>query len=176
MLGQTLIGLRLRDLRSVLKYLRTRDDLDTKRLAMWGDSLAPVNAADREVRIPLDLEQPDQGEPLGGLLALFGGLFEDDVKAIHVRGGLAEYQSILKSPFICMPHDVIVPGALTAGDLSDVAGALAPRPLRLEAMIDGLNRQVSAETLAKAYEPAKRAYGSRKPRATCDCRPTRKPP
>jgi dienelactone hydrolase len=160
MLGQTLVGLRLRDLRAILKYLRTRDDLDTKRLALWGDSLAPVNVADRDVKVPLDLEQPDHAEPLGGLLALFGGLFEDDVKAIYVRGGLAGYQSVLQSPFVCLPHDAIVPGALTAGDLCDVAAVLAPRPLRLEALVDGLNRRVPAETLAKVYEPAKGAYGT----------------
>jgi cephalosporin-C deacetylase-like acetyl esterase len=162
MLGQTLVGLRLRDLRSVVKYLRTRDDLDAKRLGLWGDSLAPVNPADRDVKVPLDLEQPDQAEPLGGLLALFGALFEDDVKAIHTRGGLAEYSSVLKSQFVCLPHDVLVPGALTAGDLCDVAAALAPRPLRLEAPIDGLNKRVPAEALAKAYDPAARAYGAAK--------------
>jgi hypothetical protein len=145
-----------------MKYLRTRDDLDAKRLALWGDSLAPVNAADRDVKIPLELEQPDQAEPLGGLLALFGALFEEDVKAIHARGGLAEYQSILRSQFVCIPHDAIVPGALTAGDLCDVAAVLAPRPQRLEAPIDGLNKRVPAEALAKAYEPAKRAYGAAK--------------
>ncbi len=162
MLGQTLVGLRLRDLRSVLKYLRTRDGLDAKRLALWGDSLAPVNAADRDVKVPLDLEQPDQAEPLGGLLALFGALFEDDVRAIDVRGGLAEYSSVLKSQFVCLPHDVFVPGALSAGDLCDVAASLAPRPLRLDAMVDGLNKRVPAETLARAYEPARGAYAAAK--------------
>jgi cephalosporin-C deacetylase-like acetyl esterase len=162
MLGQTLVGLRLRDLRSVMKYLRTRDDLDAKRLGLWGDSLAPFNAAGRDVRVPLDLEQPDQAEPLGGLLALFGALFEDDVKAIYIRGGLAAYSSILKSQFVCVPPDVIVPGALTAGDLCDVAAVLAPRPLRLEAMVDGLNRRVPAVTLTKAYEPARGAYAAAK--------------
>src|SRR5206468_3635026 len=45
MLGQTLLGSRLRDLRSVLRYLRSRSDLDAHRLALWGDSFAPTNAA-----------------------------------------------------------------------------------------------------------------------------------
>jgi hypothetical protein len=49
-----------------------------------------VNAADRDRMGPLELEQPDLGEPLGGLPSLFGAPFEDDVKAIHARGGLAE--------------------------------------------------------------------------------------
>ena len=34
----------------------------------------------------------------------------------------------------------MVPGALPAGDLLDLATVLATRPVRLEAMVDGLNR------------------------------------
>ena len=46
MLGQTLVGSRLRDVRSVLRHLRTRADLDAGRVAVWGDSFAPANPAD----------------------------------------------------------------------------------------------------------------------------------
>jgi hypothetical protein len=163
MLGQTLVGSRLRDLRSVLKYLRTRKDIGAERIALWGDSLAPVNPADRDLKVPLDADkQPDLAEPLGGLLALFGALYEDDVKAVHVRGGLDGYQSVLRSQFVHVPHDVIVPGALTVGDLCDVAAALAPRPLRLEGLVDGLDRAVRSEALARTYRPARAAYRAAK--------------
>ncbi len=161
MLGQSLLGSRLRDLRSVLKYLRGKKDIGSERIALWGDSLAPVNSADRDLKVPLDAEkQPNIAEPLGGLLALFGALFEDDVKAVYIRGGLDGYQSVLQSQFVYIPHDIIVPGALTAGDLCDVAAALAPRPLRLEGLVDGLNRRVTPESLARTYEPAATAYRS----------------
>jgi dienelactone hydrolase len=172
MLGQTLLGSRLRDLRAVLKYLRGFKDIGrpggigAERIALWGDSLAPANAADRDLKVPLDADkQPDLAEPLGGLLALFGALFEDDVKAVYVRGGLDGYQSVLKSQFVYVPHDIIVPGALTAGDLCDVAAALAPRPLRIEALVDGLNRTVTAEAMKKTYEPASAAYRAAKAEA-----------
>jgi hypothetical protein len=159
MLGQTLVGARLRDLRSVLRYLRGRAEVDAGRVALWGDAFAPVNLKDRRLDVPLDAEQlPDQAEPLGGLLALLGALFEDGVRAVAVRGGLAGYQSVLESPFCYVPHDVIVPGVLTAGDLCDVAGALAPRPLRLEGLVDGRNRAVTADAVAKTFEPARAAY------------------
>src|SRR5262249_47445097 len=71
---------------------------------------------------------------------------------------LAGYQSILQSPFCYVPHDVIVPGALTAGDLCDVAAALAPRSVRLEGLVDGLNRHVSTHALKQTYEPTFAAY------------------
>jgi len=159
MLGRTLVGLRLRDLRSVLKFLRNRAELDPARIALWGDSFALVNSEDTRVEVPLDADsQPNLAEPLGGLLALFSALFEEDLHAIYAHGGLSGYQAVLKSPFCYVPHDAIVPGALTVGDLSDVAAALAPRPLWLEGLVDGLNRQVSAEELARTLEPARSAY------------------
>jgi hypothetical protein len=161
MLGRTLLGDRLRDLRAVLGYLRGRADLDAGRVALWGDSFAAVNPADRRLDVPLDADdQPDLAEPLGELLALFGGLFEEDVRAVYARGGLTGYRALLDGPFGYVPHDALVPGALTAGDLGDVAAALAPRPLRLEGLVDGLNRKAGGEALARALETARAAYRS----------------
>ena len=158
-LGQTLVGSRLRDVRSVLRYLRGRGDLDAGRTALWGDSFAPANAADADLAVPLDADPfPHIGEPLGGLLALFGALYEDDVRAVYVRGGLSGYKSYLQSPFGYLPHDAIIPGALTQGDLCDAAAALAPRPLRMDRMIDGLNREISADALEKTCERTRAAY------------------
>jgi hypothetical protein len=159
MLGQTLVGSRLRDVRSVLRYLRTRADLDAGRVALWGDSFAPANPADRDLAVPLDADPfPPMAEPLGGLLALFTALFEDDVRAVSVRGGLTGYASLLQSQFCYVPHDALIPGALTAGDLCDVAAALAPRPLRMEGLVDGLNRAVGPAEFAGLMEPARSAY------------------
>jgi hypothetical protein len=85
-------------------------------------------------------------------------LFEEDVRAVHVRGGLSDYQSVLQGSFCYLPHDVVVPGALATGDLCDLAGALAPCPVRLEMMVDGLNRVVSPATLTRIYAPALDRY------------------
>jgi len=60
-----------------------------------------------------------------------------------------------------VPHDATIPGALTAGDLCDLAASLAPRPLRLEAMVDHLNRLVPAAEVKKIYEPAVQSYAAR---------------
>jgi cephalosporin-C deacetylase-like acetyl esterase len=158
MLGRTLVGLRLADLRTVLAWLRARADIDAKRLALWGDSLAPVNGKEREVALPLELEQPPQAEPLGGTLALLGALFEPDVVAAYGRGGLAGYRSLLDGQFLHVPFDVIVPGALVEGDLAQVAAALAPRPVRLDGLVDGVDRGADGAAAAKAYQPARLAY------------------
>jgi dienelactone hydrolase len=159
LLGQTLVGSRLRDLRSVLRHLRLRPDLDAGRLALWGDSFAPTNPEDRDPAVPLDVDpSPHHAEPLGGLMSLLGALFEDGIRAVSVRGGLTGYESLLQSPYFYVPHDALVPGALTAGDLCDVAASLAPRPLRMEGLVDGLNRRASDAELTRALAPTRAAY------------------
>jgi cephalosporin-C deacetylase-like acetyl esterase len=159
--GETLLGQRLRDLRSVLAYLRSRKDVDMKRLALWGDSFAPTNPPETNFKVPRAADTwPRESEPMGGLLALLGALFEDDVRAVEVSGGLASYHSVLGHHAVLIPHGDSVPGALTAGDLCDLAGGLAPRPLRLEGMVDHLNRTMSAAEVKKLYEPAVKSYSA----------------
>jgi cephalosporin-C deacetylase-like acetyl esterase len=163
MLGGTLLGGQLRDLRSVLAWLRGRGELNAARLALWGDSLAPVNTPDTSFLIPRDSDDalPAQSEPLGGLLALLGGLYEDGVRAIYQRGGLAGYRSALASHLVLIPHDAVVPGVLTIGDLCDVAEALAPQPVRLEGLVDGWNRRLTEAQVREVYHHALDAYRSR---------------
>jgi hypothetical protein len=118
-----------------------------------------VNPEGRTLAVPLDADPfPHQAEPLGGLLALYTALFEDSVRAVYVRGGLTGFESLLQSPFFYVPHDALIPGALTAGDLCDVAAALAPRPLRMEGLVDGLDRVVAPFEMARIMEPVRSAY------------------
>lgn len=163
MLGRTVLGSQLEELGMLLDVLRGGKVIAADRITVWGDSFAAVNGGDRDLAAPLDADKlPASSEPLGGLLALFGGLFFHDVQGIYVRGGLVSYRSILDSPYLYVPHDAAIPGALTAGDLADVAGALAPRPLRLEALVDGQNRRVDAARLNQAYQLAQAAYQAAK--------------
>jgi len=160
MLGQTALGARVRDLRSVLRYLRTRPEFDARRIALWGDSFARRNPRDKYLAVPLDAaDSIPLAEPLGGLVVMLAALFEDDIRAVSARGSLAEFQSVLESPFIYVPHDVIVPGALTAGDLCDLSAALAPCPLQLADLVDAQNRGLTAEEAAVAFAPVNATYG-----------------
>ncbi len=151
MLDETLLGKRLKDLRTVIAYLQTRPEIDATRLALWGDSFAQVNQSPRMVdetpgwRVGPTIQH--QAEPLGGLLAILGALYEDHVRAVYVNGGLVSYASILDDAFSYVPSDVIVPGILELGDLPDVMAAIAPRPLLLRDTIDGKNRILPAVSL-----------------------------
>jgi hypothetical protein len=133
MLGETLLGRRLKDLRTVFAYLGNRQDLDSQRMGVWGDSFVPANPP----RLSLDeLPQwqvgPDigrQAEPLGGLLAILSALYEDRVRAVAGRSGLVS-----------------------------VAAALAPRPLLLEGLVDGRNRLVPESLFQQQLDPLWETY------------------
>jgi hypothetical protein len=162
MLGETLVGRRLKDLRTVLAYLEHRPDLDPKRLALWGESLMPVNGVQLGLdELPLWQVGPQiqqQGEPLGGLLAVLGALYDPNVLAIAVRNGLASYSSILDDAFAYIPADIIVPGFLEAGDLADVEATLSPTPMLLEDLIDAKDRVVPERDLRNQLQPLYDAY------------------
>ena len=151
MLGRNLLGLRWRDLRSVIEYVRTRSDLDSDRLGVWGDSFAPLNADDARTEVPLDADpQPKLAEPLGGTLALIAGLLEK-VRCVSAHGGIVTYSSLLESPYMHVPHDIVVPTLLPTQDLDRTASAIAPRPLRITGLVDGRNRLVTNEVVERLY-------------------------
>jgi dienelactone hydrolase len=153
MLGGTMLGARLRELRIVLKHVREQGDASEKKVfAMWGDSFADANPPSPNFHVPHNVDgRAKNSEPLGGLLALLAALYEDDVKCVFVRGGLGSFRSVLESQFVHIPHDIVVPGVLTIGDLPDVAGVLAPSAQRSVANVDGLNRRISDDGPTAAW-------------------------
>jgi hypothetical protein len=80
------------------------------------------------------------------------------VQAVIARGGLVSYRSVLESPFVHVPHDALPINVFRAGDLPHVWAHLAPKPLRLEGLVDGTNRRVTGERLQKALRPVAEAY------------------
>ncbi|MBI1831760.1 MAG: hypothetical protein HYR84_09955, partial [Planctomycetes bacterium] len=151
--GQTAPGVQLQELVMVIRELPKQG---FGNIALWGDSFAEPNDPKTEFAKPYDVSNmPRQSEPMGGTLALLGGLFGgDSVKAIYVRGGMVSFKSMLDSPFCYFPHDAVIPGVLPASDLPTLAEAHAKRGLRLEALVDGLNRRVDDKTLKAAYRAA----------------------
>jgi dienelactone hydrolase len=144
MLGGTMLGARLKDVRTVFQYLLSRPDIEPSHIAVWGDSFAQTNPDDfkfdqSEMQEPGPFAQ-HQAEPMGALLALLTGLYEDRVAAVAARGGLVNYLSVLGDRFCHVPQDVIVPGILEAGDVPDIVSAQGSRRLLLERFVDGRNR------------------------------------
>lgn len=159
MLGGTMLGARLRDLRAVFRHLRQREDLRAGRFAVWGDSFAAVNEADTNFNVPRRVSgRPHQSEPAGALLALLLGVFEPDIHAIQARGGLSGFRSVLNDYQVWIPHDSVVPGILQVADVAGLAGALAPQPLALESFVDGRNQLLNAAGREDVFTTVREAY------------------
>ena len=160
-LSRSLLGSQLRDLRTVLKYLRSRTDLGLKKIALWGDSFVPANPEHLyldEIEAQSGPQIQYQAEPMGAHLALLAALYENDVQAVVARGGLDAYLSVLESPFPYTPVDVVVLGILKTADISDISAALSPRPLRLESLVTGRNVLATQSEVAKEFASAQDRY------------------
>src|SRR5262249_39398386 len=97
MLGNTFLGARLKDARTIFTYLARRPDIDPKKIMLWGDSFFAVNS--REMLFDKSPNQPGgpgipQVEPLGSLLALLTALYELEAAGVAARRGLASFLSV----------------------------------------------------------------------------------
>ncbi|MSU41261.1 MAG: hypothetical protein EXS22_01220 [Pedosphaera sp.] len=143
MLGDTMPGARLRDTRAVLAWLRSREDVDAKRIALWGESFVAVNVSNVKYPTPRRVEgQPRVSDPASPLLALLTALYEEDVRAVYTHGGLADFASVLKHQQVLIPSDAVIPGLLAAGDLPELVRLVALRPLKQTSTVNALNQRV----------------------------------
>lgn len=136
-LGQPLLGAQLRDLRTVIRWIQARDDVNEKKFALWGDSFAKLNPADFNPAVPHDApDLPLIGEPGMATLALFAPLYEDAIDPVMVYGKTYSPSSVFSSPYVYVPHDSVIPG------MTAVAYTPAEVHWPLDfAKIDGVNRR-----------------------------------
>ena len=142
MLGETMLGSRLRDLQSVLSHLRLRADVDPARVALWGDSFAPSDYPNAVDPLLGEGSPMQQVEPMGAMLAMLGTLFDRDIKAAATIGTIAGQLQLLRQRYLYVAHDCIVPGAVSAGHFYRLVSLLGVEPVWIEKMRDGRNTQV----------------------------------
>jgi len=106
-----------------------------------------------EVAVPRGIDgRARQSEPLGALLAVLGAVADPQLKAVYARGGLLNFASVMDSPFVQIPHDVVVPGILETGDVESARDELlrvAPAT-PLEPAESGLTDQELDDAFARA--------------------------
>lgn len=105
-LGGSVAGLRVHDAKRLVDYLETRPEYDTSRLGAMGISG-------------------------GGMLAFFSACLDPRIAACVVSG----YYSTFRESILAMHHCPcnFVPGLHRFGEMYDLAGLIAPRPLLIEA-------------------------------------------
>jgi len=136
-LGRPLLGMRTGDALGVVRYLRTRSDVDPKRVAMVGRGWA-------------------------GVTALFAASLDLEISATTVEGIPASYGAIATAELYEQPAYFLLPGVLEDFDLTDVFAALAPRPLLVLNPQDPLTRKMVDEEARAAFEPVRAAYETAK--------------
>jgi dienelactone hydrolase len=105
LLGETMIGWRVRDVMRTIDYLETRTDIDASRVGVTGISG-------------------------GGTITVFSAAMEPRIKAAFASGYLNTFRDSIFSLSHCI--DNYVPGILEWAEMYDVAGLIAPRPFFAE--------------------------------------------
>ncbi len=126
-LGGSAAGLRVHDARKLIDYLETRSDVDANRLGAMGISG-------------------------GGMHTFFSTCTDTRIKACVISG----YYSTFKDSILAMHHCTcnFVPGLWQFGEMYDLVGLIAPRPLLVEAGTRDPIFPIAAvqESVAKARE------------------------
>lgn len=105
-LGGSALGLRVRDGRRLVDWLASRPEFDTRRLGAMGISG-------------------------GGMHAFYSAALDLRIRAVVVSGYYCHYTHSLLAMDHCNCN--FVPGLAKFGDVSDVVGLVAPRPMLIEA-------------------------------------------
>ncbi len=105
MLGKSIAGLRVLDNMRVLDYLQTRPEVDQNRIGAMGISG-------------------------GGMNTFFTTALDSRIKACVISGYFCDWRHSILNIFHCTCN--FAPGLLNLGELSDLAGLIAPRPCLVE--------------------------------------------
>ncbi len=139
--GRPLLGMRVNDALGVVRYLRTRPDVDSQRVAMAGRGWAAV-------------------------VALFSASLDGEISAAVLEAMPASYSALAKAEIYQQPAFFLLPGALQDFDLTDVFATLAPRPLLVLNPQDPLTRKMVEQESLAAFEPVRAAYDAAKASAS----------
>lgn len=160
-LGNTLLGARIKDLRTVVAYLRKRSDIDFRRIALWGDSFAPSNPR----HLFLDELQWEggpqiqyQAEPLGAHLVLLAALHEGGIHVVAAQGGLAGTSQYWSTRLLMSRWTLWCLAFSRSATLPISPPPFAPRPLLMERLVNGRNVLLSSAEAEQALSPARQAY------------------
>lgn len=102
------------------------------------------------------------GAGAAGPVVLHAAALEPRIKAVTLEKSVLSWAAVVRTPVGHGQLASVVPGALKAYDLPDLAKLVAPRPLTIRAAVDPATKPVLQAVLDEAYAGAKRAYADAK--------------
>jgi dienelactone hydrolase len=132
--GATPLGMRTRDVLGGVDYLRSRPDIDARRISLIG-----------------------QGSS-AGLPVLHAAALDETVRGAAITGTLASYAAIVDHEIYTQRYVMFTPGVLRKYDLPEVAALVAPRPLVLINAVDQGQRPLDAGRAAEIFAPAAKIF------------------
>ncbi len=129
MFGRTLIGERVWDIGRLIDYVKTRDDIDSSKIAITGNSG-------------------------GGTISLYAAACDERINVCVPSSCFATFEGSIGSIRHCECN--YVPGMMTLGEIDDIAGLVAPRPfLAVAGKYDDI---FPIESVKEAYSKLKHIY------------------
>ncbi len=172
MLGNSIPAMQIDSLSQVLRFLNYDAIKRSQRLrfCLWSESFAKTNGPNSETAVPYDADPtPMLAEPMGLLsLAMLPAKGFNDLMGILTRGELMRFGSVLNGPFLHVPHSISGMPILPQVETEDFVMFLLQTakenkgefaPLRMEGMVDGLNRPATQAEIDRSFARVRREFG-----------------
>jgi cephalosporin-C deacetylase-like acetyl esterase len=101
------------------------------------------------------------GVEAAGPIALHAALFEPRIGRIILERSLASWSMVAQNPISHNQLANVVPGALKAYDLPELAGVLAPLPLTIREPVDGVKAAIGQKELDRIYACCRDSYAAK---------------
>jgi cephalosporin-C deacetylase-like acetyl esterase len=128
LVGKTLVGMRTDDAIRAMDWLCARNDVDTSRIAIYGEGAM-------------------------AMVALHAAVLDSRIHSVTLENSLASYRMIVDQPLHRNVSEVVIPGVLRKYDVADLLLATAPREVTVIDPRDALGDPVPVDEFRKTLNP-----------------------
>ncbi len=134
--GRSLSGIRAADIVRMVRFLRSRADIDARHMAA---------VSLRGMATPL----------------LHAATWEQGIGKVALIEPFVSFAAVARHRYYQVSFADLVPNAMTAYDLTDLAASLAPRPLLIVNPADHLMKPASTAIIDREFDVVRKAYASK---------------
>jgi cephalosporin-C deacetylase-like acetyl esterase len=133
--GKTLVGLRVQDVVSAADVLTARNDVELESLSAYGNGAAAV-------------------------VVLHAAALDERIRRVTLEEMLVSYEAVSTWKIHHQIFSDIVPGALAAYDLPELAATIAPRKLTMLNAVNPRRKPMDVREVKAQYQTAQKAFAA----------------